>query len=106
MGLVCRIAELAAAEGKAVVIVVNKWDTVDDKTAEAMKTAQANIKAELRQVSWAKCLFTSATQGELSLNAIDSRVMMYAHSMHCVSLHLHVFLPKLSSLAVLFHVAA
>jgi GTPase len=62
-GLVCRIAELAAEEGKAVVIVVNKWDTVDDKTAQAMITAEENIKAELRQVAWAKCIFISATQG-------------------------------------------
>lgn len=59
----CRIAELAAEEGKAVVIVVNKWDTVDDKTAEAMKTAEQNVKDQLRQVSWAKCIFTSATKG-------------------------------------------
>lgn len=63
-----RIAELAAEEGKAVVIVVNKWDTVEDKTAEAMKTAEQNIKDQLRQVSWAKCIFTSATQGAALLH--------------------------------------
>lgn len=75
--LVRRIAELAADEGKAVVIVVNKWDTVEDKTAEAMKTAEQNIKDQLRQVSWAKCIFTSATQGAALLHpagmAVTSR---------------------------------
>jgi predicted GTPase len=58
-----RIAELAAQEGKAVVIVINKWDTVEDKSAEAMATAEANVKGQLRHISWAKCIFTSATQG-------------------------------------------
>lgn len=63
---VCRIAELAVAEGKAVVLVINKWDLVEDRTQEAMKRAEESVKSNLRHVSWAKCVFTSATQGLLS----------------------------------------
>jgi len=59
----CRIAELAVAEGKAVVLVINKWDLVEDRSQEAMKRAEENVKGNLRHVSWAKCVFTSATEG-------------------------------------------
>lgn len=62
----CRIAELAVAEGKAVVLVINKWDLVEDRSQEAMKQAEENVKGNLRHVSWAKCVFTSATQGVLA----------------------------------------
>ena len=55
-----RIAELAAAEGRAVVVVMNKWDLVSEQTQEAMKDAIENVKAQLRTVSWAKVIFTSA----------------------------------------------
>lgn len=60
---ICRIAELAVAEGKAVVLVINKWDLVEDKSQEAMKRAEESVKGNLRHVSWAKCVFTSATGG-------------------------------------------
>lgn len=58
-----RIAELAAAEGRAVVVVMNKWDLVSEQTQEAMKDAIENVKAQLRTVSWAKVIFTSAVHG-------------------------------------------
>lgn len=67
-----RIAELAVAEGKAVVLVINKWDLVEDRSQEAMKRAEENVKGNLRHVSWAKCVFTSATEG--MSNAIGAMV--------------------------------
>lgn len=45
------------------VLVLNKWDLADDTSAEAMKRAEERVKAELRPVSWAKVVFTSATEG-------------------------------------------
>eukprot|EP00892_Ulva_mutabilis_P003026 jgi/Ulvmu1/12724/UM095_0028.1 len=59
-----RIAELAVAEGKAVVLVINKWDLVEDRSQEAMKRAEESVKGNLRHVSWAKCVFASATKGK------------------------------------------
>ena len=58
-----RIAELAAAEGCSVVLVMNKWDLVPDKTTDSMKNAEKDIKDQLRQVNWAKVVFTSALEG-------------------------------------------
>jgi GTPase len=64
----CRIAEIAAAEGKALVLVLNKWDKVKDRSSTAMKTTEESVKDQLRHVSWAKCVFTSAIQGTTSWN--------------------------------------
>ena len=61
--LSCRIAELAAEEGRAVVLVVNKWDLAGDTSADGMKNAEANVKEQLRPVQWAKVVFTSAISG-------------------------------------------
>lgn len=59
-----KIAELAAAEGRAVVLVINKWDAVPNKTQDSMREAELDVKEQLRPVTWAKCIFTSATQGK------------------------------------------
>jgi GTPase len=59
----CRIAELAAAEGRAVVLVLNKWDLVEERTEDKMKAVAADVKAQLRSVSWAQTVFTSASLG-------------------------------------------
>ena len=58
-----RLAELVAAEGRACVIVVNKWDTVAGKDANTHVTFQKEIISQLRALSWATIVFTSATTG-------------------------------------------
>ncbi|EIE26647.1 P-loop containing nucleoside triphosphate hydrolase protein [Coccomyxa subellipsoidea C-169] len=59
-----RLAELVAAEGRACVIVVNKWDTVAGKDANTHVTFQKEIISQLRALSWATIVFTSATTGQ------------------------------------------
>lgn len=58
-----RLSELIAAEGRACVIVVNKWDTVAGKDANTHVDFQKEILAQLRALSWATIVFTSATTG-------------------------------------------
>lgn len=38
-----------AAEGRACVVVVNKWDTVKTKTDRTMKDYEDNVRAEVRR---------------------------------------------------------
>jgi GTP-binding protein len=70
-----RIAELAAAEGRAVVLVVNKWDLVPSRGQDAMREAEEDIKSQLRPVQFATTVFTSAIQGASSC----CRVLWNAH---------------------------
>lgn len=79
-GCPCRIAELAVAEGKAVVLVINKWDLVEDRSQEAMKRAEENVKGNLRHVSWAKCVFTSATEGVITQYRTLHAILIYRHA--------------------------
>ncbi|KAG2451767.1 hypothetical protein HYH02_003546 [Chlamydomonas schloesseri] len=57
-----RLSELFAAEGKAVVVVVNKWDRVDPRLWTVEKMAD-NVRTQLRHVAWASVVCTSAIYG-------------------------------------------
>ncbi|KAK9916427.1 hypothetical protein WJX75_002446 [Coccomyxa subellipsoidea] len=70
-----RLAELVAAEGRACVIVINKWDTVAGKDANTHVAFQKEILAQLRALSWATIVFTSATTGQRV-----ARILEAAHS--------------------------
>ena len=53
------IAGYAIEAGKAIVIAVNKWDTVEDKD-KAMKTWKDEIKYQFNFIPYAKIVFLSA----------------------------------------------
>ena len=52
-----------AAEGRACVIVVNKWDAVADKDSNSHVDFAKEIASQLRALAWATIVFTSATTG-------------------------------------------
>jgi GTP-binding protein len=58
-----RLTELAAQQGRAVVVVVNKWDKVD-KNIWTQETYAEDVRAQLRHVSWASVVCTNARRGE------------------------------------------
>eukprot|EP00668_Euglena_longa_P046462 GGOE01062147.1.p1 GENE.GGOE01062147.1~~GGOE01062147.1.p1 ORF type:complete len:678 (+),score=117.46 GGOE01062147.1:39-2072(+) len=57
-----RLAELIAQEGRACVIVVNKWDIVKKQTVanKKKKELEEGVQACLRPVKWAPVVFVSA----------------------------------------------
>ncbi len=58
-----RLAQLCVARGRAVVLLINKWDLAkDDDQITATTTAQ-EIERKLPHLSWAKFLFISAKTG-------------------------------------------
>jgi hypothetical protein len=59
-----RLAELVSKDGAAVVVVVNKWDRVPPKAAEDMDAYKADVRAQLRPVSWARIVCTMARCGD------------------------------------------
>ena len=58
-----RIADLAEEEGRAVVIAVNKWDTVEDR-AGRLRELQAAFERRLPQLRGAPLVTVTATRGQ------------------------------------------
>ncbi len=58
-----RICSLAANEGKALVVAVNKWDLIEGKR-DQIKKLKDNISFQLRFVSFAPSIFLSAMTGK------------------------------------------
>ena len=58
-----KIAGLAHEAGKACIIVVNKWDTVEKET-NTMNEMTAKIRADLSYMTYAPVLFISALTGQ------------------------------------------
>mmetsp|Transcript_15002 Transcript_15002/g.25666 ORF Transcript_15002/g.25666 Transcript_15002/m.25666 type:complete len:609 (-) Transcript_15002:688-2514(-) len=55
-----KLANRIAAEGRACVIVVNKWDAIPEKDSNSIYVYEKKIRAALSQLEWAPLIFTSA----------------------------------------------
>lgn len=55
-----KIAAKIDEGGKAAVVIVNKWDLIEDRSSKAMNQFIENVKTELRTINYAEVLFTSA----------------------------------------------
>ncbi|KAJ1276565.1 hypothetical protein BS78_05G223800 [Paspalum vaginatum] len=58
-----KIAERIEKEGKACVIVVNKWDTIPNKNHESTTHYEQDVREKLRILDWAPVVYCSATNG-------------------------------------------
>jgi GTP-binding protein len=59
-----RLTELAAAHGKALVVVANKWDRADRERWPSSDAFSADVRAQLRHAAWARVVCTVATRGK------------------------------------------
>lgn len=57
-----KIASLIKNKGKASVVLVNKWDLINDKKSNTMDMFQENILSFLHFINYSKVLFTSAVE--------------------------------------------
>ncbi|MBN8659182.1 MAG: ribosome biogenesis GTPase Der [Candidatus Melainabacteria bacterium] len=64
-----KLASKIEEAGKAAIIVMNKWDLIQDRSSTTMNQFTDLIKRELRSLSYAEVLFTSATN-KLRMNKI------------------------------------
>ena len=58
-----KIAGLVHEAGKAAIIVVNKWDAVEDKETNTMRNMEAKVRSGLSYMLYAPVLFISALTG-------------------------------------------
>jgi GTPase len=59
-----KIAGMIKESGKGLILVVSKWDSLEDKTPFSRDQLAASIKQEFEFVPWAPLLFTSAITGQ------------------------------------------
>ncbi len=58
------LAGVIEESGKPVIVVVNKWDLIGEKTSQVMDAFRAKISKSLPFFAWAPVLFASAKTGE------------------------------------------
>ena len=58
-----KIAGLVHEAGKAAIIVVNKWDAVENKETNTMRDKEADIRRDLAYMTYAPVVFLSALTG-------------------------------------------
>jgi len=59
-----KIAGLVHEAGKAAIIVVNKWDAVEDKQTNTMRDKEAGVRDGLSYMTYAPVVFLSALTGQ------------------------------------------
>ncbi|HEY9732091.1 MAG TPA: ribosome biogenesis GTPase Der [Drouetiella sp.] len=67
-----KIAGKIDEAGRACVIVVNKWDLIDEKTSKLMKQYTENVRSELRSIGFAEVIFTSAINKQRVTKIIEA----------------------------------
>lgn len=67
-----KIAGKIEEAGRACVIVVNKWDLIDDKTSRLMKEFVENVQTELRSIAYSEVIFTSAINKQRVTKIIEA----------------------------------
>ena len=70
-----RLAQIAVEEGAGLLLVVNKWDLVEEKKSKSILAYEAFFRERLAFVPWAPLLFVSALTAQRTgkiLESIDS----------------------------------
>lgn len=65
------LADRVQSDGRACIVVCNKWDLVENKTDASYNKAVAYAKEMLSPVKWAEVVFTSAKTGQRCTKLFD-----------------------------------
>jgi GTPase len=82
-----RIAQKVIDAGRALVVVVNKWDTIEGKNANATKDFQTKLLLEMPNLGFASFVFTSATEGQRVLKILDLAIDAVDNSRRRLTTH-------------------
>jgi GTP-binding protein len=66
-----RLIEMSNEAGRALIIVVNKWDLIPNKTSKTADQFMKKIRQEIPHADWAPILFTSAVKGQRLTNIFE-----------------------------------
>lgn len=80
-----KIAQKIIDAGKAVVVVFNKWDLIDNKSSKLMNEYIESISLDLPHVKYAEAVFTSALNGQRVKNILEAAERAFMASRHRVS---------------------
>lgn len=69
-----RLGERIAREGKACIIVVNKWDTIPNKDATSTVWYDRDVRERLRCLDWAPTVYCSASSGQRIRKILETAV--------------------------------
>ncbi|MGL5089209.1 MAG: ribosome biogenesis GTPase Der [Cetobacterium sp.] len=73
-----RIAGIAHDEKKPIIIVMNKWDTIENKKGDTMKKMREELYAELPFLSYAPIEFVSALTGQRTTKLLEHSEAVFA----------------------------
>ncbi|HIA54266.1 MAG TPA: ribosome biogenesis GTPase Der [Candidatus Melainabacteria bacterium] len=71
--------------GRACVVVVNKWDLIDNKTSKLMNEFTEKVKSDLRMLAFAPVVFTSAETKQRLTKILDVAEAAYAETQRRIS---------------------
>jgi GTP-binding protein len=71
------IFSLAARKGKGLLVLVNKWDLVEDKTTNLPKNYEKELKEKLKPFTDISVIFTSATEKKRIFQAVEKALEVY-----------------------------
>jgi len=80
-----KIASKIEEAGKAAVIVLNKWDLIENKTSKLMNDTTKKIKEELRSLAFAEVLFVSALTHQRASKILEAAVRAYEQTKRRIS---------------------
>lgn len=75
-----KIIEMNNAAGRGLVLVVNKWDLIPDKTSKTVDQFKKKLYQELPHASFAPVLFTSAAKGQRLQNIYELAQTVYENA--------------------------
>jgi GTP-binding protein len=75
-----KIATKIDEAGKAAVVVFNKWDSIEDKSSRSMNAFIETARRDLRHLSYAEVVFTSATFKTRLAKILEAAERAYAES--------------------------
>lgn len=71
------IYSLAARKGKAIVILVNKWDMIEEKKTNTARDYEKQLKERLAPFNDVPIIFTSVTEKQRIFKAIEEALRVY-----------------------------
>jgi GTPase len=73
------IFSLAVKKGKGIVVLVNKWDLVEDKKTNTIKDYEKELKKKLAPFSDVPIIFISVTEKQRIFKSIETALEVYEH---------------------------
>ncbi len=71
------IFSLAARKGKGIILLVNKWDTIENKETNTVRDYEKNLKSKLEPFSDVPIIFISATEKTRIFQAVEKALEVF-----------------------------